>query len=91
MRADDFVAESARPSPLSDVLLRYTHAFLAFTAQGVLCNATHAVDERCARWLLSIHDRVGRDSFALTQEYLALHEALQPKEAASSARKARRA
>ena len=72
MGAEEFVAESARPSALSDVLLRYTHAFLAMTAQGVLCNAAHGVDERCARWLLSIHDRVGRDSFALTQEYLAV-------------------
>jgi len=72
MRGDDFVRESARPGPLHDALLRYTHALLTLTAQGVLCNGTHAVDERCARCLLSIHDRVGRDDFALTQEYLAL-------------------
>src|SRR5688500_17618298 len=72
MRAEDFVEESGRPGPLQDVLLRYTHALLSMTAQGVLCNATHAVDERCARWLLAIHDRVGRESFALTQEYMAV-------------------
>src|SRR5688500_12636180 len=67
MRAADFVAECARAGPL-----RYTHALLALTAQGVLCNATHGLDERCARWLLSIHDRVGKDTFALTHEYLAV-------------------
>src|SRR5687768_4356530 len=72
MRAEDFVRESSRPGPLQDALLRYTHAFLTFTAQGALCNGTHAVDERCARWLLAIHDRVGRDAFALTHEYLAI-------------------
>jgi CRP-like cAMP-binding protein len=72
MRATDFSQESARSGPLHDALLRYTHAFLALTAQGVLCNGTHAVDERCARWLLTIHDRVDRDTFSLTHEYLAV-------------------
>ena len=72
MRPDDFVAESGRPGPFQNALLGYTHAFLALTAQGALCNGTHAVDERCARWLLTIHDRVGRDDFALTQEFLAI-------------------
>ena len=27
-------------------------------------------ERRCARWLLMSHDRVGRDSFNLTQEFL---------------------
>ena len=72
MRADDFVRESAPSGPFQDALLRYTHAFLTFASQAGLCNGTHAVDERCARWLLAIHDRVGRDTFALTHEYLAV-------------------
>jgi DNA-binding GntR family transcriptional regulator len=29
------------------------------------------MEERCARWLLATHDRVGGDSFMLTHEFLA--------------------
>jgi Mn-dependent DtxR family transcriptional regulator len=29
------------------------------------------MDERCARWLLATHDRVGGDAFPLTHEFLA--------------------
>jgi CRP-like cAMP-binding protein len=35
------------------------------------CNRVHSVDERCARWLLATGDRVGRDEFPLTHEFLA--------------------
>jgi CRP-like cAMP-binding protein len=30
----------------------------------------HPVEERCARWLLMTHDRVGADTFPLTHEVL---------------------
>ena len=72
MRAEDFVRESAAPGPLQHALFGYAHGFLAMTAQGVLCNGQHAVDERCARWLLMTHDRVGRDTFPLTHEFIAV-------------------
>ncbi len=29
------------------------------------------MEQRCARWLLQTHDRVGSDQFLLTQEFLA--------------------
>lgn len=35
------------------------------------CNALHPVGERCARWLLMTHDRVGQQDFHLTHEFLA--------------------
>ena len=34
------------------------------------CNRVHRVEQRCARWLLQTHDRVGSDQFLLTQEFL---------------------
>jgi CRP-like cAMP-binding protein len=40
-------------------------------AQNVVCNSTHSSRQRAARWLLMTHDRVGRDDFELTQEFLA--------------------
>lgn len=40
--------------------------------QLVGCNITHALRERCARWLLMTRDRVGRDEFPLTHDFLAM-------------------
>jgi CRP-like cAMP-binding protein len=49
----------------------YAQAFLANLLQNVACNATHSVEQRCARWLLMWDDQVDDGSFELTQEYLA--------------------
>ncbi|MGK2964313.1 MAG: Crp/Fnr family transcriptional regulator [Tepidiformaceae bacterium] len=49
----------------------YSHQVLvAMIAQSALCLATHAVEERLARWLLTTADRVGAETFLLTQELL---------------------
>ena len=49
----------------------YAQVFLAHLLQNVACNATHNVEQRCARWLLTGADRTEGDTFELTQEYLA--------------------
>jgi CRP-like cAMP-binding protein len=54
------------------LLLAYTRALFAQVLQSVACNATHSVEERCARWLLMTHDRAATDTFELTQEFLAV-------------------
>ena len=64
-------AEVERRGALSDILERYTVVLLSAIGQGVVCNRHHPVDSRAARWLLATHDRVGRDHFRLTQDYLA--------------------
>jgi CRP-like cAMP-binding protein len=56
---------------LFSLLLRYTQALHEQTAQSVACNRRHAIEERCARWLLMTQDRVGTDQFGLTQDFLA--------------------
>jgi CRP-like cAMP-binding protein len=56
---------------LRPLLLRYVQTFLNQVGQGSACNRAHAVQERCARWLLMTHDRVGEDEFPLPQEFLA--------------------
>lgn len=53
-------------------LLRYVLAVFTQVSQNAACNQLHAVNTRCARWLLTTHDRVSGDSFELTQEYLAM-------------------
>jgi CRP-like cAMP-binding protein len=50
----------------------YTQAYMASLSQSVACNRLHTLYERCARWLLLTHDRVGRDDFMLTQEFLSI-------------------
>jgi CRP-like cAMP-binding protein len=55
---------------LQERLMRYVMALLNQIAQGTSCNRLHQVQERCARWLLHTHDRVGGNSFMLTQDFL---------------------
>jgi CRP-like cAMP-binding protein len=65
-------SEVARGGALKALLDRYAQALLIQTAQTAACNRRHPIDQRCARWLLMTHDRVGADRFVLTQEYLAV-------------------
>jgi CRP-like cAMP-binding protein len=66
-----FTEEIERNGPLVRVLNRYTQALFNQVAQTTACNRVHLVEQRCARWLLQTHDRVGSDQFSLTQEFLA--------------------
>ncbi len=52
------------------VMHRYTQALMTQISQGTACNRAHNNKQRCARWLLLTHDRVGQDQFSLTQEFL---------------------
>ena len=60
-----------RSPRLAQAVRRYTSILMAFIAQTAGCNRAHPVDERCARWLLLTQDRVRKDEFPLTQEFLA--------------------
>ena len=57
--------------PFRTVLERYLYVLLITVARSGGCNALHTVEQRCARWLLSMHDRAKADQFVLTQEFLA--------------------
>jgi CRP-like cAMP-binding protein len=54
------------------IINRYTYFFARLLVQTGLCYRFHSADERCARWLLGVHDRTGTDKFAFTQDFLAL-------------------
>ncbi len=56
---------------LRTLLFRYVQALFRQTAQSLACLQHHSIEERCARWLLQTHDRVGADEFSLTQAFLA--------------------
>jgi CRP-like cAMP-binding protein len=52
-------------------LSRFTESLFAQVQQTAACNAQHRLDERLARWLLTIHDRAEGDRFDLTQADIA--------------------
>jgi CRP-like cAMP-binding protein len=56
---------------LRRVASRYLQAYLSMVSQNVACNQLHDIEHRLAKWLLMSHDRVHRQDFTLTQEYLA--------------------
>lgn len=70
MEAERF-REFSRSGPLHRLMHRYTQALFNQMAQSAACNRLHSLEERCARWLLITHDRVGQDQFALKQAFLA--------------------
>jgi CRP-like cAMP-binding protein len=61
---------AAQQPRFREVLNLYTVALLTQIGQSAACNRLHLTEERFARWLLMTHDRVGRDQFLLTQDFL---------------------
>lgn len=62
-------AINARPA-IRQLMLLLTEALMSRVLQNVACNAIHSVEARYCRWILSIHDRLGQDTVALTHEFL---------------------
>ncbi|GAC1396273.1 MAG: Crp/Fnr family transcriptional regulator [Thermoanaerobaculia bacterium] len=78
---------------LHTALLRFTNTFITQIAQTVACNRLHPVEQRLARWLLMMDDRVGDGGVRLTQGYVSkmlgartasVNEAVQSLEAAGA-------
>lgn len=72
MSVSTFRAEMQRRGAFYEVIQRYMRQFMSQVMQSAACNGLHTVEQRCCRWLLLTHDRVGRDEFRLTQEFLAI-------------------
>jgi CRP-like cAMP-binding protein len=72
MPAETFIQEVlAVDGPLYRLLHRYTQALFVEATQGAACNRLHPREERFCRWMLMTHDRVGRNSFPLREEFIA--------------------
>ena len=67
-----FAREIATRGALHDVMGRYAQLTVAQMMRSTACNALHHVQERCCRWLLMTHDRVHRDDFQLSHEFLGM-------------------
>ena len=65
-----FRALVPRMPRLQQLLDRSAVCMFTLVAQCSGCNRAHTMDQRCARWLLMVHDRVPGDEFDLTQDFL---------------------
>jgi CRP-like cAMP-binding protein len=63
--------EFDRNMEMREVMLKYVQAMIAEISQNVACNRIHPLQERCARWLLEVRERIGSDEIPLTQGFVA--------------------
>jgi CRP-like cAMP-binding protein len=59
------------PGPLSQRILECVQSQGFILSQLAACHGLHEIEERLARWLLMVRDRLESDCFELTQEFLA--------------------
>ena len=69
--AEVFSKAMADSPTMRQSLTRFTESLFAQVQQTAACNAQHRVEERMARWLLTVHDRSDGDCFNLTQQDIA--------------------
>ncbi|HEY9771190.1 MAG TPA: Crp/Fnr family transcriptional regulator [Coleofasciculaceae cyanobacterium] len=62
--------EFKRGEELQRLLLLYTEARLREVSQLAVCNRNHTIEERLARWLLTVQDLIEGDELPLTQEFI---------------------
>jgi CRP-like cAMP-binding protein len=70
INANSFRKVASNEPAMEQLVYQHMYALLRQVLYGAACNRIHSMEERCARWLLMTHDRAGRDTFPLTQEFL---------------------
>jgi CRP-like cAMP-binding protein len=63
--------EFSSSEPFRNHVLQWIQGQSFVLSQISACNRLHELEERLARWLLMVRDRLGEDNFYLTQEFLA--------------------
>jgi CRP-like cAMP-binding protein len=72
MPVSKYREEMDRQGCFYQLLARYTQALIAVVMQSAACNAVHSIEERFARWVLTVSDRMESASFPLTHEFAAM-------------------
>ena len=67
-----FTAAVQQSLSLRNLLGRYVQTLILQTAHTALSNGVHPIDERLARWLLMVDDRVDGGEFPLTHEFMSI-------------------
>jgi CRP-like cAMP-binding protein len=71
MNSNDLRKEMRFGSPLQQLLLSYTRSFVAVISQSVACSQHHGIEQRLARWLLTMSDYAGSLELAMFQDSIA--------------------
>lgn len=71
LEAQQLQEAKAASASLRNLFTRYSDCLLAQVLQSVACNALHPIEERCARWILGLQDRLGSEVLPITHEQLA--------------------
>jgi len=66
-----FDEEFKRGGRLHQLVLNRMEARVTETAQTALCNQMHTVEQRLARWLLTLADRLHSDELLVTHDHMA--------------------
>ena len=69
--SDRFSQVLSESATLREAIARHTEALFAQVQQVAACNAQHRLEERLARWILTLDDRVGGGRLNLTQQSIA--------------------
>ena len=71
MRAAPFRNAVHSMPGLRELVYRTIYLRMVLSTQSVLCNRLHEVEQRLARWLLTLADRAESEQVQVTQEYIA--------------------
>lgn len=71
IKADIFKREFDCNTSFRETVLNYLHHYCEQTAQKMVCNCYHLIENRLCGWLLMLRERSGKDEFPITQEEVA--------------------
>lgn len=72
MQIADLEKAKQESPALGDLFARYADCLAAQVFQAAACNASHSIEQRTAKWLVSAVDRTGGPDISLTQDQLAV-------------------
>ena len=72
MKAKAALAKFQLGGPFRAAILLFAHELFQQVSVNASCHRHHDVEQRLARWLLMMHDRVGGNGLQLTQQFLSL-------------------
>ena len=70
MEANDFQNECRNHGALPELLKRFAYSIMIQLVRSSVCYQFHSIEERLARWLLMIFDRMEATEFRMTQRFL---------------------